>query len=172
MCFYIQTSLQPESIKTESSILPFLFDLLILSDHALTSLQESYTKTKAQPCFQSWPRCLFLSCPDVLWCRLSAYHIHIPSDLLCPVSRFQLVETNLCPFIHKTETKPLHLTLFPYANFDDNIWLYFLPGPVLSTDLECCYSIARSSHLICWMSTVYWDELMFLFLPNVFGHIS
>lgn len=50
--------------------------------------------------------------------------------------------------------------------------MYLLPGPVLSTDLECCYSIARSSHLVYWMSTVYWDELMFLFLPNVFGHIS
>lgn len=44
MCFYIQTSLQPESIKTGSSILLFLFDLAILLDHALTSLQETYTK--------------------------------------------------------------------------------------------------------------------------------
>ena len=51
MCFYIQTSLQPESINTESSILPFLFDLLILSDHALTSLQESYTKQRPNPVF-------------------------------------------------------------------------------------------------------------------------
>lgn len=54
MYLYIQTSLQPESIKIESSILLFLFDLLILLDGALTSLQETYTKTEAQSCFQSW----------------------------------------------------------------------------------------------------------------------
>lgn len=48
-----------------------------------------------------------------LWFHLSASHIHIPSDPCLPVSTSQLVEQNPCPFIHKTETKPLHLLLFP-----------------------------------------------------------
>lgn len=61
--------------------------------------------------------------PTRLWCHLSAYHIHIPSDfLLLPTSRFKFVEQDPCPFIHKTETKLLYSTFFsPYTCFDDTI---------------------------------------------------
>lgn len=150
MYFYIQISLRPEYIKIESSILLFLFDLLSLLDDALTSLQEIYKKNQKNKdqisfsamapmmgtnaikvekggcfspalgvCFCSVLMCLGVH--QTLWCHLSAYHIHIPGDLLLPVSGFQFVELNSCPFIHKTETKPLHLTLFPDVNFDDNV---------------------------------------------------